>query len=534
MSPDGKDPGSVWNDPNESHWKQASEQQQFIDRDNVVPLSQQQPQAAGQPGGTQESEEDDANYEGDFIEDPTDKISARASLVRQLVHYGTLILAPLLFGALTCLFVLPLVATGHAQVPAAGLLPLALVIILIAIAQGVAVFYAGPDNGMWTLGTLGGFFLFVLVGCFAIFGVAAGFITLLVILVVCVALARLYLHPVPEGYVDIVYSLGKYSRMLFAGPHILLPWERVMQQLNVEETQWICPAQRVQLSRDEDVILRAAISYQVLPEDAYLAVTQVKKWEESLREYFVMTIQNMAATFSADDFIAWPQGLHARSEAASPASSAGSAAHWDRVNAYLLRQIRDKVAMWGVQINWVLIRDVELIPHGAYVTDAASVMNAQPAARAASGEGETVQAAQPKIQYAQAGAGASMNATAQAQEDTVPSEAVQHPFSNASAPVTPTRLPSEEVLAKAYKEVQKGNITDPETIRSIAEKFEAVAKDPERSKTVNFDAARAALNLYAQARKYEEEYVEEPIFEEETKPDWPIRHHTDTNLRSGG
>jgi regulator of protease activity HflC (stomatin/prohibitin superfamily) len=531
MSPDGKDPGSVWNDPNESHWKQSSEQQQFTDRDNVVPPSQQQLPAVGQFGGNPASEEDDLNYQSD-LEDPTGKLSSRAALVGQLGHYATLILAPLLFAAFTCLFVLPLVAAGRAQVPPAGLLPLTLVIILIAVAQAVAVFYAGPDNGMWTLGTLGGFFLFVLVGCFAIFGVAAGFITLLVILAICVVLARLYLHAVPEGFVDIAYSLGKYSRMLFAGPHIILPWEKVVQQLNVEETQWICPAQRVQLSRDEDVILRAAISYQVLPEDAYLAVTQVKKWEESLREYFVMTIQNMAATFSADDLIPWPQGRHVMSETDNTATeNAQSKAHWDHVNAYLLQQVRDRVAMWGVQINWVLIRDVELIPHGAYVMDAGPVANAQPAARAAGGEGEVVQ---PRMQYAPAGV--AMNATAlaqQAQEDTLPSEAV-YTNASASSPVTPTRLPSEEVLAKAYKEVQKGNINDPETIRSIAEKFEAVAKDPERSKTVGFDAARAALNLYAQARKYEEEYGEEPVFEEETKPDWPVRHHTDTNLRAGG
>jgi regulator of protease activity HflC (stomatin/prohibitin superfamily) len=529
MSPDGKDPGSVWNNPNESHWQQSSEQQQFTDRDNVVPLSQQLP-AAGPFGGPPLDEEDDPNYQGD-LEEPTDK-SSRATLMGQIGHYATLILAPLLFAAFTCLFVLPLVATGRAQVPPAGVWPLTLVIILIAVAQGIAVFYAGPDNGMWTLGTLGGFFLFVLVGCFAIFGVAAGLITLLAILVLCVVLARLYLHAVPEGFVDIVFALGKYSRMLFAGPHILLPWEKIAQQLNVEETQWICPAQRVQLSRDEDVIMRAAISYQVLPEDAYLAVTQVARWEESLREYFVMTIQNMAATFSANDLIPWPQGRQATSETDNTATeSAQSQAHWDRVNAYLLQQVRDKVAMWGVQINWVLIRDVELIPHGAYVMDAGPVANAQPAARAASGEGT---AAQPKVQYAPAGVVTDTAAQVQhAQEDTVPSEAV-YPNASTSSPPTPTRLPSEEVLAKAYKEVQKGNINDPETIRSIAEKFEAVAKDPERSKSVSFDAARAALNLYAQARKYEEEYGEEPVFEEETKPDWSVRRHTDTNLRAGG
>jgi len=156
MSPDGKDQGPVWN-PNKSQWQQSSEQQPLANPDNVVPISQQQ--AAGQFSDNAASTGEDATYQDDFVEDPTDRIAARASFLGQLVHYSTLILAPLLFAAFTCLFVLPLVATGHAQLPPAGLLPLTIVIILIAVAQGIAVFYAGPDNGMWTLGTLGGFFL---------------------------------------------------------------------------------------------------------------------------------------------------------------------------------------------------------------------------------------------------------------------------------------------------------------------------------------------------------------------------------------
>src|SRR6266705_3081587 len=108
MSPDGKDPGSVWNDPNESHWKQSSEQQQFIDNDNVVPISQEQLPIAGQFGSPPASEEDDASYGGDFVGDQAGKTPDRSSLVGQLGHYAALILAPLLFGAFTCLFVLPL------------------------------------------------------------------------------------------------------------------------------------------------------------------------------------------------------------------------------------------------------------------------------------------------------------------------------------------------------------------------------------------------------------------------------------------
>ncbi len=66
----------------------------------------------------------------------------------------------------------------------------------------------------------------------------------------------------------------------------------------------------------------------------------------------------------------------------------------------------------------------------------------------------------------------------------------------------PEKLLSEEVLVKVYKEVQDGKITDPQTIREIAASFKAVADDPVASQAVNFDADRAAANLYEQAEKY--------------------------------
>lgn len=527
MSPDGKDSGSVWQDSVDAHWKEPFETPQVTDTtDNpgLPPLSHQKQAASLSQYGSMQ--DDDNEYD--------DTPSPRAALLENLGRYASLILAPLLFGALTCLFVLPFVAAGRAIVPAAAFPVVLFIIILIAVAQGIAVYLAGPDNGLWTLGTLGGFFLFILVGVFCIFGLPAGFITFLLLLAACVALARLYLHAVPEGFVDIVYSMGKYSRTIYPGPNILLPWEKVIQQLDVEETQWICPAQRVQLSRDEDVILRAAISYQLLPEDAYLAVTQVKRWEESLREFFITSIQHFAATFSAEDFIAMPQGLHHPSDPDQEAQD--TTAHWDRVNDYLFQQVRDKVALWGVQINWVRIRDVELVPHGAYVMDATPVVNAQPAARAASGSANADQA-QPKVQYAHSGSTVSATAQTAHNEDTVPGPAIQAatlPPNEPAASAPPPRLPNEEVLVKAYKEVQNGHITDPETIRSIAEKFEAIANSPELSQSVSFDAPRAALNLYAQAKKNEQEMQEEPVYEEETRPDWPVRRQSDDNKKAGG
>ena len=84
--------------------------------------------------------------------------------------------------------------------------------------------------------------------------------------------------------------------------------------------------------------------------------------------------------------------------------------------------------------------------------------------------------------------------------------------------------------------VKNGNLKDVDTIRTLAAQFDAVANDPELSKAFTFDAARAALNLYAEAdrRQEEQEATAGTLFSDETKVDWPRRRPTDENLMGGG
>lgn len=448
---------------------------------------------------------------------------SRPELLAQVGHYFSLVLAPLLFGGLTCLFVLPLVANGRAKLPPAGLWPLTFVIIAIAIAQGVAVYYAGANNVWWAASTIGAFFLFLLVGCFAIFGLVPGFILLVLFVILFIVLGRLYARLVPEGNVDIVYLFGKYSRTMYPGLNIVLPWEKVYRRLNVVETEWVCPMQRVQMSRTEDVVLRATISYQLLPEDAYLAITQVKNWEEGLHELLIATIQNVATMFTPDDLLAWQRGLRSR-----PSMNGGldNNARWEQINSYLFQGVRDKVALWGVQVNWVHVRDVALTPHGAATLDATDpLLNASaPPLVNTDARMKASSTTQPDVQNlkkAQA-AGQSM------------------PVSQPAQPVQAVELPKikdedlDRVLTNVYREVQGGKLTDPGAIRRIAQQFDAIAKDPEKNSKVNFDAGRAAMNLYAEAERYEMMYATDSPYDDETKPDWNLRRAHDDNMLAGG
>src|SRR5579883_1732467 len=105
MSADGNDSGPIWQGPINAGRNQFIEQVQLPDQGEPPPLVPQQQEEALHLGISPQT-----NNQEDV---PLDTSSAPSDLVKQLWQYFTLILAPLLFGALTCLFVLPLVATGR-------------------------------------------------------------------------------------------------------------------------------------------------------------------------------------------------------------------------------------------------------------------------------------------------------------------------------------------------------------------------------------------------------------------------------------
>lgn len=521
MSPDGNEPGATWQGSTPSNQDESFDQSPRVEQDELAPPTTSQSSEALYFSSPSDSDEDSGDTEDTGDAEDAEQFSSTDSaptIPLRLQQYALLLLLPLFFGIVAALAVLPAVASGRAQVPAEGFWPVAIALLIIALAQGFAVYYSGASLGLQVVSTLGGLYLFLLVASFSLFGAFSGLVLLVLLIVITILLVRLYVHPVPEGYVDIVYSFGKYSRTLYRGLNIVFPWEKVTHQLNVEESQWVCPLQRVQLSRDEDVILRATISYQVMPEDAYLAVSHISKWEESLHELFLTTIQSIATTFTPDDFLAWQQGF-----STVPSLSQGLHAfpeggtRWQQVNTFLFQQIRDKVALWGIQINWVSIRDVNLAPHETALPDpiptSSSPRQHEPSEAAPSPKTLSSETAQPKA--------------------SAPPPLA--PEASASTPPRSQTKVTEEALKKAYKQVQDGNITDADTIYELAEKFEAVANDPELNQTVSFDAARAAFNLRTQAQKYaEQHHLDVPLYDDETKPDWTLRQPTDENLMAGG
>ena len=284
-----------------------------------------------------------------------------------------------------------------------------------------------------------------------------------------------------------------------------------------------------------------------MPNDAYIAVTQVNQWEEMLKELVISTIQGIATTFTPDDFIAWPQGLHSRPLTYDHPGN--DEQRWAPVNDHLLVIIGDHAANWGAIVNWVRIRDVSLAPHGATIveTDAVfdmpttiiehSVPSAKPpapkpsAAKAPDSQPKGQQGSTNRGNVRQAEETTQADKTSQAEETTQAVPISPDPADQEQSS-SPPQLPNEKVLVEAYKAVQDGKITDPATIRSIGAKFEQVAHDPDARNTVSFDAERAAQILYGWAQKNETLYIGE--YEDETKPDWAVRRPNDENLMAGG
>jgi regulator of protease activity HflC (stomatin/prohibitin superfamily) len=537
MSSDRQEPGDLWPNPPNPNRTQSPDEFPPQEAANGDFSSEQQQAYAYLPNDEDLSDtpflaaQDDFADEGD--QDAYDDVPPLVtpapplttnSFLQQLWHYVTLIVFPLLFFGIACLLILLPIATGHAVLPTISFWFIVGILVLIALGQGIAVHLTRSYHYMWALATGGGGILFVLIWVFAMIGPLVGTLLLLALLVGGVFLARRCIHPVPEGMVDIISVSKKYQRTLYPGFNLLWPWEEMMSQVTTEEINWQCPPQKIQLSPEEDVILRAVVSYQVVPEDAHLAVTQVKDWQESLRELFVTTLQTVSVHFQPTDFLPWSQDLQAyqakfaqriQQGAHLPDDGlddfTGGAIRRDRINTLLYQQMRDRVAMWGIQIHWVRIRDIELAPHTMAAIAAPPALSDQ--------------AVDEELIAATNSMPAGTRTFTSGQEPIMPidqgtTEAFQMTNSPASTPPPPLqKLPSETTMRKAYMEIQSGKITDPQTIRRMATIFDAVANNPQASQKISFDVVRAASNLHMQAQHYEDMYHLGEIYSDTTKPD---------------
>src|SRR5579885_131205 len=455
--------------------------------------------ASGSPVASMLSDEDDQSLAEDIDTDDLLEPDTESDLLhwsrppllsketlRTVARQLSPVLVPLPFALLVFLFTLPATLQGppaHPSVLVTGMLLLALTIL-----QGTLLYFAGSNATLWMLYIVCGYALFIVARVLQVFGRTGVLLALGVLILLGFILAQRGIRPTKEGHVDLVESFGKYTHTLYPGLNLLMPWERVSHRLNTQETTWTCPLMRVPTSRDQDVQLTATISYQLLPEDAHLAALTVKDWEASLQKLFVGTVQSVINELTPGDFVAWTQSIYTRTSSDAGFNPA-AATRWDRINTTLSRRMQDRVATWGVQVNWVRVQDITLLPNTS---------NAHPV-RMAGDLGGTTEMIKPDP------------APAPASPEPVRLErveTVQNPpppaAPAASSPAPGNKLPSVETMKDMYNAIRQGAITDPVVIMDVARQFENLANDPVASKTIDFDAARAANTLRQRAQKMQE------------------------------
>jgi hypothetical protein len=228
------------------------------------------------------------------------------------------------------------------------------------------------------------------------------------------------------------------------------------------------------------------------------------------------------------DFLTWPQSLQAYRAQISqddPQSAqvldeddfSGSLERREHINALLLQKTRDAVAPWGIDIHWVRIRDIKLVPHTLAAISTPPIMPDYMQEEGVVTKASLAQSANMQSDVGQNGLIGHMAS------DHEVTEVLQQPASSIpNPPAPPQKIPSEEVLKKAYNEIKNGKVTDPYTIRQLAATFDAVARDPELSQKVSFDPERAAANLREQAQRQEDAYRSSTVHGDVTKPDLRI------------
>src|SRR5437763_1969985 len=91
------------------------------------------------------------------VDSPREPFFSRFEVLQQFGQQISPIVIPLVFGGMTFLFILSLLRVRTLSFHPVSLWPVALVLIALAVLQGMALYYAGANNVYWSLGVITGF-----------------------------------------------------------------------------------------------------------------------------------------------------------------------------------------------------------------------------------------------------------------------------------------------------------------------------------------------------------------------------------------
>lgn len=397
-------------------------------------------------------------------------------------------IVPPLLGGLLLLIAVVLAATHVPQpqplVTSSVLLALLVAYLVTGIVYGLLLYFSASDVvWVWLVA------LSVPVYVLLTLAILWGLIVFVPALLVCLGLLTWYVREsifsVPEGKVAVTAILGGYARTLMSGRTILAPGERVAATLDAGEHQYVCPTHRTDIPNELGEIYQArasaTVSYRLIAAEARNAIVGSADWEHDLHTQIGSSLTQALGEWGAHLLM-------------------GDGTPPDQLLAKIfLRELRDQARPHGIHIAWVSVRDIWLAP-ASELLPAAGPPGTPPITAGVPFAGTaTAVAARPMPAPAALrergegnGHGAPpQNAPAQAKPEE-PAE-----------PAEPANALSPDVLANAYEAVRAGQITDPDTVRQIANAFLKVAADEEQSAAFPYDAAAAAHILLDRAKALE-------------------------------
>src|SRR5579884_2648137 len=472
MKMDNQHTGPDWQNAKTGGWNAPPD---MADMDDLFDTSDPFLVPDQQPDADPETSEDEAAE--DWAAPPFFSKESLGRLGRQFSP----VLIPIPFALLIFLFTLPALLHNFSHLPLIPLVSALLVVVL----QGVALYYAGADDGRWMLSVVSGYALFLLIWAFALGGLLGSLLMLAFLLIIGGVIGRRAIHVVSEGAADIVLSFGKYSRTLFPGLNFLLPWEKVATRVNTREITWTSNEISMQISRDQEARIMVVVTYQVLPEDAHLVALQMQDWEESLHKHFIAIIKSVLSELSPSDFVAWAHHFLSQNDAVD-ITNPNIETRWDRINDALTIRLQDEVAAKGIAIHMVHVQDITVPPSLAPITGLHPVMSQR-----------GVDTTMPR-------AAAQAAPQPQPAQQPAPKPAADRPAPSPPSPIMPTPVPVPspsmyDSLLETYKSVRAGVLTNPDLIEQLANRFYAIANDAEARSTFPYDALRAANALYQRA-----------------------------------
>jgi regulator of protease activity HflC (stomatin/prohibitin superfamily) len=166
----------------------------------------------------------------------------------------------------------------------------------------------------------------------------AGFVALVLAAVVAVLLFKT-VRIVPQASVYIVERLGRYSRTLEPGIHLLVPvLDRVRSQMDIREQVVGFPPQAV-ITKDNLVVGIDSVIYYSLTDPAS-AQYKIENVVTAIEQLVVTTLRNVVGGMQLED------ALTGR----------------DHINERLATVLDEATGKWGVKVNRVEIRGIEPPP----------------------------------------------------------------------------------------------------------------------------------------------------------------------------